>query len=208
MESPRALLLDVAGVLAHFDRAGRTARLAEAAGLTPQEVTDRLYGSGLIAAADAGRVSKDELRTELRTRLALPDDETVERLWASAFTPDPEALAVLARLDAELPRGVLTNNDALLAEVLPRRLPEVFAGMDPIAFAGALGVPKPEATAYLRAIAPWGGAPRGVTAGEVLFVDDSATNVAGARAAGLRGELAAGADELAAVLTAAGLLDR
>ena len=203
MSPPRALLLDVAGVLADFDRAGRTARLAGAAGLSADEVDARLYASGLVHAADAGEVSADGFRTELRTRLGLPDDETTERLWASAFTPDPAALAVLDRLDPGLPRGVLTNNDALLARVLPRLLPEVFAGMDPIAFAGELRATKPDAAAYLRAVAPWG-----VAAADVLFVDDSADNVDGARAAGLRAEQAAGAEELAAVLTATGLLRR
>ena len=203
MSTPRALLLDLAGVLADFDRDGRTARLAAAAGLIPDEVDARLYDSGLVPAADAGEVSAGEFRTELRGRLGLPDDETAERLWASAFTPDPGALAVLAELDPGLPRGVLTNNDALLAQVLPRLLPEVFAGMDPIAFAGALGAAKPDAEAYLRAVAPWG-----LAAADVLFVDDSVANVDGARAAGLRAEQATGAEELAAVLTTAGLLRR
>jgi putative hydrolase of the HAD superfamily len=200
VSAPRAVLLDLAGVLADFDRNGRTARLASAAGVSPQEVDARLYDSGLVAAADAGEVSADEFRAELRGRLALPDDETTERLWASAFSPDPAAVAVLAGLDPGLPRGVLSNNDALLARVLPRLLPEVFAGMDPIAFAGALGAAKPDAEAYLLAVAPWGLDPA-----DVLFVDDSAANVDGARAAGLRAERAAGAEELAAVLTAAGL---
>jgi HAD superfamily hydrolase (TIGR01509 family) len=198
---PRALLLDLAGVLADFDRDGRTARLAEVAGVSAEEVDARLYDSGLVPAADAGEVSAEEFRAELRTRLGLPDDETTERLWASAFTPDPAALAVLADLDPGLPRGVLTNNDALLGRVLPRLLPEVFAGMDPIAFAGALGAAKPDAEAYLCAVAPWG-----VNAADVLFIDDSEANVDGARAAGLRAEQAAGADELAAVLAAARLL--
>jgi len=202
VSAPRALLLDLAGVLADFDKEGRTARLAEVAGLAPGEVDARLYDSGLVAAADAAAVSADAFRAELRTRLLLPDDETTERLWASAFAPDPAALAVLARLDPGLPRGVLSNNDALLARVLPRLLPEVFAGMDPIAFAGALGEAKPEPAAYLRAVGPWGLDPA-----DVLFVDDSAANVDGARAAGLRAERAEGADELAAVLTATGLLD-
>jgi putative hydrolase of the HAD superfamily len=203
VSTPRALLLDLAGVLADFDRDGRTARLASAAGVSPAEVDARLYDSGLVPAADAGELSAEAFRAELRGRLALPDDETTERLWASAFTPVPAALAVLAELDPGLPRGVLTNNDALLAQVLPRLLPEVFAAMDPIAFAGALGAAKPDPEAYLRAVAPWGLDPA-----DVLFVDDSAANVDGARAAGLRAERAAGADELAAVLTAAGVIRR
>jgi HAD superfamily hydrolase (TIGR01509 family) len=201
VSAPRALLLDFAGVLADFDRDGRTARLASAAGLTPDEVDAHLYDSGLVPAADGGEVTAEEFRTELRERLGLPDDETAERLWASAFTPDPAALAVLVELDPGLPRGVLSNNDALLAQVLPRLLPEVFAGMDPIAFAGALGAAKPDAEAYLRAVAPWG-----VDPADVLFVDDSVANVDGARAAGLQAEQAAGAEELAAVLAGAGLL--
>lgn len=198
---PRGLLLDLAGVLADFDKDGRTTRLAAASGLPAQEVAARLYDSGLVEAADAGELNAAQVRDELIRRLVLPDDADVDALWSSAFTPDDAALAVLARLDPALPRGVLTNNDALLAQVLPRRLPELFAGMDPIAFAGALGVAKPLPEAYLRTIDHWRLRPD-----EVLFVDDSAANVDGARAAGLRAEAAVGADQLAAVLTAAGLL--
>ncbi len=198
---PRGLLLDLAGVLAYFDKDGRIARLATAAGLSAAEVGARLYDSGLIEAGDAGELGAAELRAELIGRLGLPEDVDVDALWTSAFTPDPAAVAVLAHLDPALPRGVLTNNDALLAELLPRRFPELFAGMDPIAFAGALGVAKPDSAAYLRAIEHWS-----VDPGEVLFVDDSESNVDGARAAGLRAELAAGADELAAVLADTGLL--
>ena len=198
---PRGLLLDLAGVLADFDRDGRIARLAAAAGLSAAEVSARLYDSGLVDAADAGELNAAQLRAELIGRLGLPDAADVDALWASAFTPDPAALAVLARLDPALPRGVLTNNDALLAELLPRRFPDLFAGMDPIAFAGALGVAKPDPAAYLRAIKHWP-----VDPGEVLFVDDSAANVDGARAAGLRAAPATGADELAAVLADTGLL--
>lgn len=198
---PQGLLLDLAGVLADFDKNGRITRLAAASGLPAQEVAARLYDSGLVEAADAGELSAAQVRDELIRRLVLPDDVDVDALWSSAFTPDDAALAVLARLDPALPQGVLTNNDALLAQVLPRRLPELFAGMDPIAFAGALGVAKPRPEAYLRTIDHWRLRPD-----QVLFVDDSAANVDGARAAGLRAEAAVGADQLAAVLTAAGLL--
>jgi glucose-1-phosphatase len=198
---PRALLLDLAGVLADFDRDSRIDRLAAAAGLSSGEVATRLYDSGLVAAADAGELGAAAFRAELVGRLGLPDDADLDELWTSAFTPYPGAVALLERLDPALPRGLLTNNDALLATLLPRRFPGLFARMDPIAFAGALGVAKPDAAAYLHAIESWA-----VDPGEVLFVDDSEQNVDGARAAGLRAERAAGVDELTAVLVSAGLV--
>ncbi|WP_448625288.1 HAD family hydrolase [Geodermatophilus sp. URMC 64] len=198
---PRALLLDLAGVLADFDRETRLDRLATAAGLTSDEVAARLYDSGLVAAADAGQLGAEEFRAELVDRLGLPDGADLDELWTSAFSPYPGAVALLERLDPALPRGLLTNNDALLATLLPRRFPDLFARLDPVAFAGALGVAKPDAAAYLRAIEQWAVGP-----GEVLFVDDSGKNVDGARAAGLRAERATGVDELTAVLVAAGLV--
>lgn len=199
--APRALLLDLAGVLSFFDKEGRLRRMAAAADLPEEEVTARIYGSGLVADADAGRLTADEMRTQLQRRLHLPGD-VVDELWLSAVAPDPAALAALAHVDPALPRGLLTNNDALLADLLPRRYPELVAGMDPVAFAGVLGVTKPDPAAYLRPLAAWP-----VEPADVLFLDDSADNVDGARAAGLRAEQVAGAEELAAALRASGLVE-
>lgn len=200
--APRALLLDLAGVLALFDKDGRIRRLGVAAGLSPDEVRARLYDSGLVADADAGKLTAEQMRGELHRRLRLSVD-VVDELWLSAFTPDPDALAALAHVDPAVPRGMLTNNDALLAELVPRRFPELVRGMDPVAFAGSLGVTKPDPDAYLRAIAGWSVEPH-----DVLFLDDSAINVDGARAAGLRAAQVAGADALAVALRDAGLAAR
>ena len=65
---------------------------------------------------------------------------------------------------------------------------------------GALGVRKPEAAAFARALDHFG-----VAAAQVLFVDDVFANVQGARAAGLQADTVTDARTLRRVLRRYGL---
>ena len=187
----RWLLLDLAGVMADFDSAGRVARLAAGAGLRPDRVRERIYDSGFVADADAGRLDADEVLAGLRERLEWPGgDDELAALWAGAFSTAHDAVAAVAGLRAARPdlwTGLLTNNDALLARVLLAVLPDVWGLLDAGAFfAGALGVAKPAPGAWQAVLDHWsatGGRP--VRPADVTFVDDSGGHVAAARELGL-----------------------
>jgi HAD superfamily hydrolase (TIGR01509 family) len=182
------LLLDLAGVVTRFDPDARLVRLGGLAGLPAEAVRDRLYGSGFVAAADAGDYDAAGFRRSLRDRLgpgaADLDDAILENAWASAFSTDPEVLDVVAAAAASGVRcGVLSNNDALLAEVLPRTLPEVFAHIDAgVFFAGAIGVAKPDPDAWGTVLRSWD-----VPAADVVFVDDRPEYAEAATQCGLHG---------------------
>jgi FMN phosphatase YigB (HAD superfamily) len=182
------LLLDLAGVITRFDPDARLARLGTLTGLEPDEVRARVYGSGLVAAADAGEYDAAGFRTGLRAQLGPGayelDDRTLETAWASAFNTDPEVLAVVAEAVATGVRvGVLSNNDALLAEVLPRELPEVFGLVDAgVYFAGAIKAAKPDLRSWGTVLDAWQLPP-----GEVVFVDDKPEYAAAAGEIGMHG---------------------
>jgi HAD superfamily hydrolase (TIGR01509 family) len=182
------LLLDLAGVITRFDSDARLARLGTLTGLEPAEVRARVYGSGLVAAADAGEYDAAGFLAGLRAALgpgALRlGDRTLEAAWASAFSTDPEVLAVVAEVEATGVRvGVLSNNDALLTEVLPRELPEVFALIDAgVYFAGAIKAAKPDPRSWGTVLDAWQLPP-----GEVVFVDDKPEYAAAATEMGLHG---------------------
>lgn len=189
------LLLDLAGVLATFDPDSRLRRLGHLAGLAPAVVHDRLWGSGLVAAADRGELTAVGVRDAVRDRLELGcSDAELDAAWASAFTVDARVLAVVADSGVDPERtGILTNNDALLADVLPSVLPEVFArARGGSFFAGAIGAAKPDPAAWQAVLDTWA-----VEAADVCFVDDSAGHVRAAAELGFDAVLFNSADSLA-----------
>ena len=128
---PRALLLDLAGVLSFFDKEGRLRRMAAAADLPEEEVTARIYGSGLVADADAGRLTADEMRTQLQGRLDLP-------AIVAAYADPGVRLHLLS--NPHNPTGVVHTADELrtLAEAAAARLDH----SDLTAILSLLGIPE------------------------------------------------------------------
>lgn len=175
------VLFDLGGVVCRFLPERRITAFSAATGLAPDLVEERLYGSGLIDAADSGEVSRAELEVKIREQLGFTGTTAeLKEIWTLAFEPDRSMIAVAGRLRGAGTVAILTNNDALLAEALPERFPDIEAAFDRLFFSGVLGVRKPGAEAYRSALTLLGGEP-----GRTLFVDDSERNVAGALAAGL-----------------------
>jgi putative hydrolase of the HAD superfamily len=175
------LLLDLAGVLCRFDSVARIERLAAVSGLEAPEVDQRLYGCGIVDQCDRGELDAASIRGVLREQLGLEcDDLELARLWASAFTPDDEVLAVIDAVAPGVTRALLTNNDALLRDALPLVLPAVHARIAVPLFSATTRVTKPSPAAYAAALAVLGAAPA-----DVLFVDDSESNIEGARRMGI-----------------------
>lgn len=196
------LLLDLAGVLCGFRSAARLERLAAASRLETAEVDERLYGSGIVDRCDRGELDACGIRGVLREQLGLDcDDLELARLWASAFTPDDAVLAVVDDVAPGVTRTLLTNNDALLRDTLPLVLPTVHARIAIPLFSATTRATKPSPTAYAAALAVLGAAPA-----DVLFVDDSESNVDGARRMGIATIHFTSAESLRRELADAGLL--
>ena len=98
-----------------------------------------------------------------------------------ATEPDEAILAIARRVGAERPVAMFTNNPFLLkrhiGEVFPA-VPEIFG--ERALFSAELGCRKPDPEAFRRLAGRLGVPPSGV-----LFFDDNADYVAGARAAGI-----------------------
>ena len=131
------MLMDLAGVLAVFDRQPRLVALGRLCGLAPGEVAARVYSSGFVEAADSGEFDADGVRAGISGRLGLRcAPEEVDAAWMAAFEEDPAALAVM---DAARPPAVValfSNNDALVGSLVGQYLPGVAARCDAIVFAG------------------------------------------------------------------------
>ncbi|WNL45822.1 HAD-IA family hydrolase [Dyella sp. BiH032] len=183
MEEPlHCVLFDLDGVLADYDRQARVAHLAALIGVTPDAVHAAIYESGVEEAGDSGVLDAAAYLAALGDHLQrpVPADAWVEARRV-ATQARPAVIDVASRLQGRVTLGLLTNNGHLMADQLPRIVPELFPLFAGRAYAAArFGAAKPAAAAYLGCLAELG-----VLPARTLFIDDSAANVDGARAAGL-----------------------
>ncbi len=184
------LLLDLAGVLLRFKPARRIAALASLSGLDAATVRARIETDGITERLDTGRAGEEALRDFLAALLGRPiGTDEAWALWLSPFAPAPATLAEVDGLGARYRLGVFTNN--------PRAITRVFdpSPFERMFFSAELGAKKPDPSTY-RAVAD----ALAVPPASIVFVDDGAANVEGAREAGWRAVPFRDGDRLAALL--------
>lgn len=194
---PRLLLLDFDGLVADYSHAARIVALATHCNVEPAAVAQAIFGSGLEAAHDSGRIDAAGYLREITQALGSPLDEAgwiAARVAASRAKP--QVVEMLGKLDPALVVGILSNNSALMLQAIRQIAPGLFPRLDGKVLCSAmLGVRKPAPEAFVAALAYFG-----VEARHALFVDDLFVNVRGARAAGLHAETARDARTLRKVL--------
>ena len=202
MPRPRLVLLDFDGVLASYSHVVRFAHLARSAGCSSAHVRRALMDEGLEARYDAGLLSTGEYLHQLGDALGAPIDAAT---WCAARRAsthvDPDTEACVSALAGRVAVGILSNNGLLMCEVIRALVPSWFPRLDgAMLLSGALGARKPEPAAFQRALAHFG-----ASAGDTLFVDDSATHVAAAAGLGLDARQAEEPAALQRILSDAGL---
>lgn len=180
MTDLRYVLFDLGGVVCHFLPARRLAALAAATRLQPEDIQQCLWDSSFSAACDAGTYTASDMHAQICQRLGISfTRQEASRLWALAFEPNAEVLAIAAEVHQHVPTGLLTNNPPLLREALPQFLPEIERHFNPIIFSYQYGACKPNPTLYHAVVQTLV-----VSASQLLLIDDTLSNVQGAQAAG------------------------
>ena len=193
-DAVEVLLFDLGGVVFSFDFDRAFAHWGTSAGIDPQVLADRFergdaefrFERGEIGPAEFFSILRDELSVEL-------DDAALEAGWNAIFGAVVQGVPAL--LDAAQELGfscwALSNTNASHFAVWPDRFADVLARFEEVLTSHELGHRKPEPAAYRAALARIGAAP-----GAVLFFDDLAENVAGARRAGMQAEQVTAPDAL------------
>jgi glucose-1-phosphatase len=199
----RLVLFDLDGVLVEYDRHQRVRLLAEALGHPHDAVQTLLFndGVGLEDRYDAGAVDTVRYLAAISEALGCRLDADTWCAARSAAMRVPDAIArVVETVAARCDVGVLTNNGPLIAERWRTLLPGLSSLHGRVLCSGMLRASKPQAAIFEHALAHFGH-----RAEETLFLDDSAGNVAGARAAGLHAEQVLRPGDFAAILAAYGV---
>jgi glucose-1-phosphatase len=181
-----ALLFDLGRVLIELSSARMQARWAELAGVPVAKVaarySARVEGSEPLHRHERGEITDVAFFAHLREALELDlTDAEFNDGWNAIFVGEmPGIRRVLLRAQTFCPLFAFSNTNGAHQKVWSVRFAELLAPLRRIYLSHEIGARKPEAAAFRAVVADMGIAPE-----RILFFDDAAENVAGARACGL-----------------------
>jgi putative hydrolase of the HAD superfamily len=176
------VLFDMDNVLCDYDRTKRVACLAALAGTSSASVHKAIWDSGFELLGDSGTLDAADYLRGFGERIGYPLslDEWVEARRRS-MQADRAMLEIAGHLRKTVDIAVLTNNTTLVAEHIDTLLPELRPLFGSRIYTSAqFKTAKPDPRCYRLCLSELKVRPEAV-----LFVDDLAANVAGAREAGV-----------------------
>jgi len=201
-----AVLFDLGRVVIDLDATRALARWAALAGVAAAPLSLPLAagiaGGEAFRRHERGEISDAAFFAHLRQqlRIELTDAQFVDG-WNAIFIGEmPGIRGVLAGLHGQLPLYAFSNTNAAHYAHWSLRFADLLAPFRKIYASHQLGARKPEPAAFQAVLADMG-----LAAPRVLFFDDLAENVAGARACGLMAEQVKSAREVEQVLSEMGL---
>lgn len=200
--SADALLFDLGRVVLNIDFGKVLASWAADAGCEPAQLVARFSPNDAWHRHERGEISDAEFFAGLRTSLGIgiSDAQFLEG-WNAIFTGEmPDIAASLARAGQRLPLYAFSNTNNAHVVHFSHAYAGVLGHFRDIYLSNAIGLRKPEAAAFdhvVKAI--------GLPASRIVFFDDSAENIAAARARGLTAVHVTAPDDVAKALAALGI---
>ena len=196
------LLFDIGRVVLDIDFEKVMAHWAQHAGCAPDELATRFVVDDSFKHHEIGRIDDAAFFANLRNSLGvgLTDAQFLEG-WNAIFTGEmPGIAAMLATAGKRLPLYAFSNTNPAHIAYFSKQYAEVLSHFRTVFLSSAIGFRKPDAEAYDHVVREIG-----VPASRILFFDDSAANIEGARARGLHAIHVTSMDDVARALTALGM---
>ena len=200
--SADALLFDLGRVVLDIDFNRTLACWAGHAGCEPAQLARRFARDEIYRRHEKGEISDAEFFAGLRSslRVDLSDTQFLEG-WNATFAGEMPGIArLLARAAQCLPLYAFSNTNIPHVEYFSGMYADVLGHFRQIFLSSAIGLRKPDAEAYdhvVKAI--------GVPAERIVFFDDLAENIEGARYRGLTAVHVTAPDDVANALAALGI---
>ena len=193
------LLFDIGRVVIDISFDQVMATWAAHAGCAAADLTKRFVVDDSFRHHETGRIDDATFFDNLRATLGIGiTDAQFLSGWNSIFTGEMPGIAqMLASAGQRLPLYAFSNTNPAHIAHFSKEYAEVLSHFRGIFLSSAIGLRKPDAEAYdhvVKAI--------GVPASRILFFDDSAANIEGARARGLCAVHVTSMDDVARALTA------
>jgi len=198
-----ALLFDLGRVVLDIDLGKVVACWAGHAGCEPAHLAGRFsWRDEFYQQHEKGEISDAEFFAALRALLGVElSDAQFLQGWNEIFAGEMPGIApLLQRAAQRLPLYAFSNTNAAHVEHFSETYAGVLGHFREIFLSSAIGLRKPDAAAYdhvVKAI--------GVPASRIVFFDDLAENIDGARACGLTAIHVTSPDDVAHALAALGI---
>jgi glucose-1-phosphatase len=196
-----ALLFDLGQVVLNIDFSKAVACWAAHAGRAPADITARFVRDKAFFDHETGKISDAEYFESLRRSLGvgLSDAQLLEG-WNAIFSGEmPDIATMLPRAARHVPLYAFSNTNRPHVDYFSIAHADLLGHFRELYLSSTIGLRKPDAAAYdhvVRSI--------GVPASRIVFFDDLAENVEGARARGLQAIEVRSSDDVAAALAALG----
>ena len=179
---PQAVVFDMDDVLCEYRFDIRLGALSRLSGKSPEFVEAAIWTSGFDEDGDRGRYSAQEYLAEFNRRL---EAEISEADWiearAQSIIPDQAILQLVRAVSQKATVALLTNNGPVFKRGMSAAFPELVDLFAERAFcAYEFGGAKPEVTVFEGLAGRLAILPE-----NILFIDDTADYIGGARQAGL-----------------------
>jgi glucose-1-phosphatase len=197
-----ALLFDLGHVVLDIDFDKAIACWAGHAGCEPSGIVSRFVRGETYQHHEIGKISDAAYFDSLRDTLGIgiSDDQFLEG-WNAIFAGEMPGIApLLERAATRMPLYVLSNTNRPHVEHFSKAYAGLLGHFREMYLSSTIGLRKPDPAAYdhvVKAI--------GVPASRILFFDDLAENVEGARARGLNAVQVKSSADVAHALAALGI---
>jgi putative hydrolase of the HAD superfamily len=200
--SADALLFDIGRVVLDIDF-GQVMRVwAGHAGCEAADLTARFVVNDSFKHHETGHIDDAAFFGNLRQSLGIgiSDAQFLEG-WNAIFAGEMPGIApLLARAAAKLPLYAFSNTNPPHVAHFSKTYADVLGHFRKIYLSSSIGLRKPETAAYHHVVSAIG-----APASRIVFFDDSADNIRGARAYGLTAVHVRSSDDVAAALAALGI---
>ena len=197
-----ALLFDLGRVVLDVDFNKTLSCWASHAGCDPAQFAGRFTRDDIYQRHETGDISDAEFFAALRASLGIgiSDAQFLEG-WNAIFAGEMPGIApLLERAAQRLPLYAFSNTNGPHVEYFSAAYAGVLSHFRELFLSSSIGLRKPDAAAYdhvVKAI--------GVPAERIVFFDDLAENIEGARARGLTAVHVTSPDDVAEALAALGI---
>ncbi|QPF94858.1 HAD-IA family hydrolase [Bradyrhizobium commune] len=180
--SADALLFDLGRVVLDIDFSKAIACWAGYAGLKPEAIVARYVRDEAYRLHEMGKISDADYFASLRSSLGIgiSDAQFLEG-WNAIFAGEmPDIAELLPRAAKRMPLYAFSNTNRPHVDYFSKEYADLLGHFRELYLSSSIGLRKPDAEAFDHVVAAMG-----VPANRIVFFDDLAENIEGARARGL-----------------------